>query len=92
MMLMYPLIFVSYQVRHIEYTINFTPVLCNTHRCVTTFEPVQMRAFEHEIAGFPRIVTLAPLAHPALVIRLADLLQDALVRFERAIPGSCDSW
>jgi hypothetical protein len=51
-----------------------------------------MRAFEHEIAGFPRIVTLAPLAHPALVIRLADLLQDALVRFERAIPGSCDSW
>jgi len=91
-MLTYPLILVSYDVKHVENTPSVTQLWRNTHRWVTALEPVQMRALEHEITRFPRVVTIAPLAQPPFVIRLADLFQDAPVRFESAGPrGCCDS-
>ena len=47
---------------------------------------VKMRPLQHEIPEFPRVVAFALLHHPTVMIRLANLLQDALARFEiRAI-------
>lgn len=40
-------------------------------------QAVQMRTLEHEVSRLPAIIPLALLAHPTLVVRRANLLEDA---------------
>ena len=48
-----------------------------------TLENIHMRPLENEISRLPRVVAVAFLSHPSAVVRLADLLKNALPRLER---------
>lgn len=57
--------------------------LKSTYRLAVTPQDVQMRSLDNKVPELPGTIVVALLAHPSLIIRLSNLLDNALPRLER---------
>ena len=66
--------------------------LHTTYSPIVALQAVKMRTLQYEIAQLPRIIMIALLAHPAVVVRSTNLFKDALASLQFQTDGSRRLW